>query len=168
MGKQVRPMRRLYFVSFEPVDGKFLARMPVESLLAKETDAERLAQDIALVYSQSISTMRSVVKEICALRAVRLPVPAQSAWVLGDAIFALRRQLMDHSFEIDGIYAHLVRDLGMKRKWLEKVVILRRYVPRVDHIPEGLTWGKFEHGTKKLALSLARQAESMEQDRRLA
>lgn len=156
------------FVSLEPVNGQFLARMPVDSLFAKDSDAESLAKEIALIYGQRISSMQCVVRDICALRAARLPVPAQSAWVLGDAIFALRRQLMDLSFEIDDIYAHLVRELGVKRKWLEKVVILRRYVQRIEYIPGNLTWGKLEHGTKRMALSLVKQAESTEQDRQLA
>jgi len=38
--------------------------------------------------------------------------------------------------------------LGVKKKWLEKAIIFRRYVDDKNAIPKNLNWGKCEKGTK--------------------
>jgi len=59
--------------------------------------------------------------------------------------------LAELSLEIDDVYKHLVRDLGAKRKWLEKAIIFRRYLPTQDLIPQSLNWGRCEKGTRRVA-----------------
>ena len=55
---------------------------------------------------------------------------------------------------MDSIYAHLTRDLDVKRKWLEKVIIFRRYIQEEAAIPKAAYWGMFEHGTRRKAEQL--------------
>ena len=95
--------------------------------------------------------MRSVVREIEAYRRSHTPTPARKIWELGDAIFKLNEELERVSLQIDGLYEHLVRDLTVKRKWLEKVIIFRRHLPDDNLIPESLNWGRCEKGTRKVA-----------------
>jgi len=147
---------RLVFVSFEPRDGQFEAFMSVEGLLSTESDPHLMLQEAAALYQRSVWRMGSLVADIQARRAARQLVPARKVWQLGDAIFELRDELARLSLQVNDVYGHLVRDLGVKRKWLEKVVILRRYVPVLEAVPETLNWGRCEKGTRRVAEKLSK------------
>lgn len=142
---------KLAFVAFEPRTGEFVALLSMEGLLSSQRDPELLLQEAAKVYERSTLRMKPLVAEIQACRAERKLVPARKIWHLGDAIFELISQLQELSLEIDRLYDHLVRDLGVKRKWLEKVIIFRRYLPDKKLIPASLNWGRCEKGTRRVA-----------------
>ena len=144
----------LSLVSFKPHEGHFIAFLPMEQFLSKEKDPEPALKKAAQLYEYSILMMRPVVTDINTLRNNNNLIPARKIWVLGDLIFELTIGLESLSFQLDGIYDHLVRDLGTKRKWLEKVIILRRYIPDKNIIPESLNWSRFEKGTRRKAEKL--------------
>lgn len=145
---------RLAFVSFQPNDKQFTAFLPIEELISSQTDLAEVLNKASFIYGRSVTKMRSLVAEIDNLRLNHKLVPARKIWQLGDAIFELKDNLEKLSLQIDGLYDHLVRDLRVKRKWLEKVVIFRRYLPSEDIIPELLNWGRCEKGTRRVAESL--------------
>ena len=145
----------LGFVSFEPSRGTFRGFLSIHTALEGDSDPEALARDAAAVYQRLVGQMRSAVTEINALRSARRHIPARTVWQLGDLVFRLRGELAELGLELDGLYGHLTRDLGVKRKWLEKVVILRRYIDDLSVIPESLNWGRLEKGTARIAQGLA-------------
>lgn len=145
---------RLAFVSFQPSNNQFTAFLPIEELISSQTDLAEVLNKAAFIYGQSIKKMRSLIAEIEGLRINHKTVSARTIWHLGDAIFELKDNLEKCSLQIDGLYDHLVRDLCVKRKWLEKVVIFRRYLPSQDVVPESLNWGRCEKGTRRVAEGL--------------
>jgi hypothetical protein len=146
----------LAFVSFEPRDSKFVAFMSMQQVIFIERDSELVLREAAEVYGRLIRKMRSLVTEIRTHRVNHTLLPARTIWELGDIIFELKEELDRQSLQIDGLYEHLIRDLGVKRKWLEKVVIFRRYLPSKDLVPKSLNWGQFEKGTRHKAERLRR------------
>jgi len=145
------------FVSFEPANGAFRAFLSIHAALDGDTDPEELAQEAVAVYERQIRQMRAAVDQIDALRTTRRLVSARRVWQVGDLVFQLTRELADLHLELDGVYEHLTRDLGVKRKWLEKAVILRRYVDDVSLIPESLNWGRIEKGTARAARRISQE-----------
>ena len=141
----------LGFVWFEPHDGQFRAFLTMEDIITGREDPEVLLNQVAGLYEQAVKGMRSLVAEIQDMRTHRKLVPARKVWQVGDAIFILGKELEKFSLQVDGLYDHLVRDLGVKRKWLEKVVIFRRYLPEQEAIPDSLNWGRCEKGTRRIA-----------------
>jgi len=141
----------LSFVCFEPRDGQFRAFLTMEDIITGREDPEVLLNQVAELYEQAIKGMRSLVAEIQDMRTHRKLIPARKVWKVGDAIFQLGKDLEKFSLQVDGLYDHLVRDLGVKRKWLEKVVIFRRYLPEQEAIPDSLNWGRCEKGTRRIA-----------------
>jgi hypothetical protein len=150
MGEEVTT-DKLAFVAFQPRDGQFVALLSIEGLLTGDKDPEAVLRTAAKVYERSILRMKSLVAEIQAYRARRKLVPARKVWRMGDAIFGLQSDLEKLALQIDRLYDHLARDLGAKRKWLEKAVILRRYLPDEALIPQSLNWGRCEKGTRQVA-----------------
>lgn len=142
------------FVAFEPITGGFLGSISIDSLISLQRDPEKVLSDAAQIYELHIMNMRKIVAGIEEKRSKREKVPARDAWALGNEIFSLTEDLARFSLELDGLYNHLVRDLGVKRKWLEKVIILRRYIPNPNRIPESFTWGYFEKGTRRKAIDV--------------
>ncbi|MCJ7510980.1 MAG: hypothetical protein MUP14_08875 [Dehalococcoidia bacterium] len=142
---------KLAFVAFEPTNGQFVALLSMQGLVSGQGDPELVLRKAAKVYERATMTMKSVIAEIQACRADGKLVPARKIWRLGDAIFELTSQLQELSLQIDRLYDHLVRDLGAKRKWLEKAIIFRRYLPDEALVPESLNWGRCEKGTRKAA-----------------
>ena len=147
---------KLAFVSFKPQDGNFVGLLSMDSVISEEIDLEVALGNAAKIYERSIIKMGSILGEIRDGRANHKPIPARKIWQIGQLIFQLRSQLERLSLQLDGLYNHLVRDLGVKRKWLEKVIILRRYIPDKEMIPKPLNWGRCEKGTRRIALKLTK------------
>jgi len=141
----------LTFVSFERDDHTYRAYIAIDGFLSSNDDPESLITRASKLYTSHVFEMRVLVDAISACRHTRHPVAARKIWQLGNLIFRLVEELKQLSLQIDGIYGHLERDLGTKRKWLEKVVIFRRYIPQEAMIPEHLNWGKCEKGTRRVA-----------------
>ncbi len=147
--------QRKAFVAFEPINGVYRPSMFLDDLLATDgMEFEDLMRQAASMYGIAIGDMRLLAQEIEAGKKPRRPVSARSVWRLGNRIFRLTEDLGRLSLQMDDLYSHLVRDLGLKRKRLEKVIIFRRYLPEENMIPELLNWGKCEKGTKKVAQGL--------------
>jgi hypothetical protein len=147
---------RLVFISFEKSGNKYETFFPMEELISNEKDIERLAKRAAKIYENAIHRMLLIISKMNNQRVERKPVSARMVWQLGDSIFKLTRDLEKISFQLDGLYEHLARDLTVKRKWLEKVIILRRYIPEISLIPAYLNWGQCEKGTRKVAEKISR------------
>ena len=128
----------------------------MEELISSDNDPEPTLRKAAELYEYSIAKMRSLVEEIQNFRDNRKLLPARKVWQLGNAVFELQDNLFQLSLQLDGLYDHLVRDLGVKRKWLEKVIIFRRYLPDENAIPQSLNWGRCEKGTRRAAEDLRR------------
>lgn len=144
------------FVSFEPRNDGFVAFLSMERVVSDGVEPELLTRDAAKVYARSIGEMRSLVRQMRSRSLAREPIPARMTWEFGDHIFELVHALNRLGLQLDGMYDHLARDLDVKRKWLEKVVILRRYLPTKDLIPEAMNWGRLEKGTRKKSERLRR------------
>jgi len=147
---------RLRFVSFEPNNGGFMAFLPMEEVLSDHRDPEVVLGRAVKIYGKSVQKMRHIVGGMQELRASRKRVPAREMWQLGDVIFQLVEDLRGQSLQLDGVYQHLSRDLQVKRKWLEKAIIFRRYLPDQSVIPQYLNWGSCEKGTRRVAERLRR------------
>lgn len=141
----------LVVVTVEPRNSRFRASVSIEGLMLMEDDPEPVLQKAAELYENAVMNMRLLIADIEAHRVHRKPIPARMIWELGDAVFQLRSELEVHCLQLNDTYGHLVRDLGVKRKWLEKVITLRRYLPGKDLIPQSLNWGRLEKGTRRLA-----------------
>lgn len=141
----------LVFVSFKKDQEKYIPYIPMQQLFSSDKDIETVLVEAAHLYEHSISEMQSVVAEINTFRNKHSLLPASKIWRLGNLIFDLVESLKKLSLQINGIYDHLVRDLNVKRKWLEKVIIFRRYIPDEHVIPESLNWGRCEKGTRRIA-----------------
>ena len=147
---------KLKFVTFKPDNGRFTGFLEMEAMIRSEGDTQVLLQKASKIYGQSIARMCSLVSEVQDARAKRKRIPARKIWEIGDAIFKLRDDLEQLSLELNGLYGHLTRDLAVKQKWLEKVVILRRYLPDKKLIPRLLNWGRCEKGTRRVAQKLSK------------
>ncbi len=143
--------RKLGFVSFEPINYKFRGYLSMEVALGSDKEPEILLQKSIKIYENALKKMAPIVSEIKKSRVNRTSISARKIWQLGNVIFKLRDELEKIGLEIDGIYDHLPRDLEVKRKWLEKVIILRRYLPDIKLIPESLRWGRCEKSTRRKA-----------------
>ena len=145
---------KLPFVSFEPINKSFRAYLSMEEFILSNKDPELTIRKAVKIYENSIIEMRTIVKEIQGFRNNRKLLPALKIWQLGNAIFELQHKLNKLFLQLDGLYNHLVRDLNVKRKWLEKVIIFRRYLPDENTIPQSLNWGRCEKGTRRIAEKL--------------
>lgn len=146
--------RRTAFVRIDAPERGQRASVAVNDLSILGPLPEERLREAAAIYSRHLSTMRDVLRGLRKDRESRRPVRARVVWRIGDMIFSLRDDLAAISVELDGLYSHLVRDLQVKQKWLEKVVILRRYLASESMIPEHLSWGKCEKGTRRVATEL--------------
>ena len=146
----------LAFVSFEPKNTHFRGSLSVEAVLGSECDPEAVLRKATSIYERSLERMRALLDQIEAARSSPRLIPARAVWQVGDSVFHLRDELQALGLQLDGVYTHLNRDLGVKRKWLEKAIILRRYLPHQALIPQSLNWGRCEKGTRRVAQRLSK------------
>ena len=142
---------KLTFVSFEPYKDGYRAFLLLEDAIISQTDPEEISDKARIIYENAIKRTKKHISDIRAIRASRKPVTARKVWEVGDAIFFMVDRLKEIGLQIDGVYDHLARDLGEKRKWFEKAIILRRYISEKELIPKSLNWGRLEKGTRKKA-----------------
>lgn len=148
---------QLSFVSFEPEKNSFRAFLSLDDFILNEQEHEKKFSKAEKIYGRSIKKMLAIVNEMNNYKQKHRRLPAQTVWELGDTIFELQNNLNGLSLQIDGLYHHLVRDLDLKRKWLEKVIIFRRYIKDKKILTKSMNWSKFEKGTKKVALDLCKE-----------
>lgn len=148
------------FITFEPKDSSYISFFSVDQIINSDIKPEKLSLQAQAIYKTHIEKMKAVIVEMETLRLKRFPRQAKSMWSLGDIVVDLVNKLSSINLEIDDLYAHLTRDLKVNRKWLEKVVIIRRYIENVAVIPKDFPWSKCEKGTKKAALFLIQEYHS--------
>ena len=147
-------MNQLAFITFDVSQQGIKTSISMQGLLTIEGDLDTIITRATHVYEEALGEMSGLLREREQLISNRKRVPARLIWRIGDVIFRLNDDLMKLNLQIDDTYRHLTRDLVLKRKWLEKVVILRRHIPQLDLIPEMATWGAFEKGTRRKAHAL--------------
>lgn len=132
-------------------EGGFIAYICLDSIDAIPENAEAILLAAAKEYTKSITALRKAMDKIANCRNSHQITPARLVWDVGNQVFRLVENLRKLSLEIDGLYDHLQRDVGPKRKWIEKAIILRRFIANRRQIPATLNWGYFEKGTKRKA-----------------
>ena len=147
-------MKDLILVSFEPDDRGFLAHIPLDSLVLMDGDSEVLLQKASSRYSKTVQMMRKRLEEMEDMRRNREIIPARKVWEFGESIFSLKKEMERMSFCVNGLYDHLTRELGVKKMWLEKVVIFRRHIPEKKSIPPSLPWGRCSSSPRKAAKAI--------------
>jgi len=146
------------FVSFKKNQDEYVPFISLQGLLSENKDTEVSLKQVSKDYANLVNSLDIILNEIDSLKKAHLLIPASKIWIFGNEIFHFIDKLSAYNFQIDDIYLHLCRDLGVKRKWLEKVIIFRRYITHVNNIPENLNWGKCEKGTRRIAEQIQRQA----------
>ena len=142
------------FVTFEPGEDGFRASVPMGQLDALGKHPELALKEASNIYQDSVIRMRLLLAEMDVLKTKRSPIPARKVWELGDAVVTLTGDLGQKSMELDSLYDHLVRDLGMNEKRLGTVITFRRHLPKQEFIPEALGWSQCEKSARKVAESL--------------
>lgn len=146
-------MKDYVFVSFKKVDKQYIAFASLEALA--NPNIEKQLVEISSIYTSSIASMIKSIKTLQTEKKKEHTMEAATVWDLGNIIFSLIDDLHNFGFEIDNVYDHITQELEIKRKWLEKVIILRRYLPYKLPILSNYTWSYFEKGTKKKAEAIA-------------
>ena len=142
---------KTFFISFEPHKLGFIGFVSLGVLENEEEDPEMLINNCVVIYKLFIDKLRSKLETINGFRQSGRFLPAREIWFMGDIIFEMIEELKKKGVEIDGVYKHLSRDLDVNSKWLEKVIILRRYIKDIGVIPTSLNWGRVEKGTRRKA-----------------
>ena len=147
-------MEQTAFVAFAPRDGGYVASVPMEQLESLGDHPEAVLNEASTTYARSLQIMRSLVDEFEHFKANRTAIPAYKVWELGDAVLDFIKNLRGTSLEIDGLYEHLERDIGIKRKRWEAAITFRRHLPTKGLIPESLRWRECEKNARGIAEEL--------------
>lgn len=91
------------------------------------------------------------------LRKSRKTVPALLMWEIRNEIVKLINDLRKLNLEIDDLYGHLTRDIGVSRSTLEKVISIRRYFPDRKDVPKDHAWNAIREAPKRYARELKQQ-----------
>lgn len=152
-------MKDLVPVSFQPDNGEFIAHVPLRNPILMDGDSELWLRKAGSQYSESIQLMRGQLEEMNEIKKGRKSLPARKMWEFGNSIFSLVKIMERMSFHINGLYDHLTRDLEVKRMWLQKVVIFRRYIPNQKSIPVSVPWGRCSASPRKTAKAILQGKE---------
>lgn len=147
------------YISIKLINNSFVAVIALEDIMKVDKDLELLLNKISSIYSVQILKCRDILNDINKIKSSKQIIPARKVWDWGNEIFKLIYSLEKINIKINNLYYHLSRDLNVKKKRLEKVIILRRYIDRVNNIPERISWGYFEHSTKRKATQFSKKLQ---------
>lgn len=141
------------FISFSPTQDGFSGIVDINAL--NDFDhIDRAIHNAEKIYTRYISQIRIILLRMEGYKRKKRSLLAIEPWNIGNLVFNLKHDLEGISLEIDDLYLHVFRDTGIKRKRLEKFVILKRYVSD-KNLLNGLNWREFEKGTKRKAQKLS-------------
>jgi len=143
------------FVSFEQTGCGYRAFTTIDAFAPTEKDPEAVLLEAGRLYTRYVTRIRKLRDQVEAIKAGGRKVPARRMWTIGNTVFELAGQLQQLSLEIDGLYDHLERDVGINRKTLERIITFRRYIPSRLLIPRTLTWSRCIEGTRRIAERIA-------------
>lgn len=155
------------FVTFAPREESFIASVPMEQLDDLGDCPEVVLTRVSEIYGRAVEVLQSLVDDLDCLKATRTAAPARKLWEIGDAVFQLVEDLKEASFELDGLYEHLMRDIRIEKGRLGKyrltrAITFRRYLPDKELIPKSLEWSRCEKNARGAAEQLAaRQREAV-------
>ena len=135
-------------VSFAPEGQKFIAHFPLESLSLIGKHPEKVGEKMSSKYESAVRIMGKELKKMEDMKKKREIISARMMWRFGGKIFSLVDDMEKSSFYVNGLYDHLTRDLGVKKMWLEKVVMFRRHIPNQKFIPPSISWSKCYHSPR--------------------
>ena len=136
---------------FQPEEQNYLATLSLKDLPDVPNNLEQILHKASRAYDRRIKRMRELAEENQNLRRKRTPTPAVLMWDLGDEIFKLIEDLDACGVEIEDLYYHLTRDIGISKSTLKRVVAVRRYIPERITLPINSKWSFFKGAPKKYA-----------------
>jgi len=147
------------FVSFKMEFEKCTASLHADNFLELSEDAEKLLSKASIVYKTRINAIESILNDIQNTKSKRSPLKARQAWQIGDEVIKLTNNLGKINLQIDDIYEHLERDLGLKKDFLTKIITFRRYMREKNLIPRSLNWRRCRTRPRLIAIALSSNRE---------
>lgn len=138
-------------LTFEPREDAYIASLSLRDLHSAPHDIDRRLNEAAYVYSDAIEKMRTILEENERLRKENRVVPAVLMWDLGNTIFELLDTVSSRGFEVEDLYTHLVRDLGVSKSTLKRVISARRHIPNRKMLAPDISWGSLKDAPKRYA-----------------
>jgi len=138
-------------VSFHMKDGEYIAAVPLHYIRIGSITREKELKMIANLYRKKIKEIKKVIDYLEITKSSKKIFKAIDMWGLGDKILSLVEAVNKKHFIIDGLYDHLVRDLGRKKDWLRKAIIFRRNLPKKELIPLSLNWSLCKDAPRRSA-----------------
>lgn len=142
------------FISFEPSGLKFDGFLSITAINDK-VNTEKLASNASRIYQKGIQLLKLILNKINIDKIENKSAHAKYMWQFGDTVYKIKNHLGVLGLEVDDMYAHITRDVVVKKRWLQKVIIFRRYISDGSIIPKNSRWTYFEENTKKKAISLS-------------
>lgn len=146
---------KLTFISIERKKGKYLAFVPIEGFLSNEDDLEVTLSNATKVYEEHVKKMRKILTQMEKNKAKKKPLSALSIWKLGNIVWELNSSLAMMQLQIDSLYSHLERDLGIGKRLIKNAITFRRYLETSNSIPASLNWRKCSNSPRKTAIRIA-------------
>jgi len=149
------------FVSFRMNGDDCVAAVPLREIQSGRILDENKLKEVANIYAKSIHDMKIILENLETTKSKKIPMLAVDIWDLGDKIVSLIETINKKGFTIDGVYDHLIRDLGRKKQWLKKIIIFRKNLPDRNMIPNDLKWSVCKDAPRYSA-KLILKGESLE------
>jgi hypothetical protein len=141
-------------IKFLPWEDGFTAAIRLRDVFEAPESLQHMLDSLAACYEMRIRNMRLILEANRRRKRRGQPVLATSIWGLGNRIFLLMRDMKYAFVEVEDLYGHLERDLGLSRNAISRIVTLRRYVPRLDMLPPDLKWDTIAPSPKRFAAGL--------------
>ena len=140
-------------------DLKFLGSVSLQDLMKKDPDRFNLNSEIkknTKKYEKLTEESNAIMEKIRRSHSIN-QTRLKDMWKLGDKIHRFADSLRDDGFYLNGLYEHLVRDLGASRDLLKRVIIFRSHFPSCSLIPNNMLWKEVRDAPRTSAQELQKR-----------
>lgn len=141
-------------VRFTPHDTGFRASVAIEDLASLAPDPSKRLENAARRYQHAIDQILPWRERMAQRKNQRQSTTAREAWLLGDIILRLRKDLADAGFAVVDLYASLAAHAGIPY-WSKRFETFRLHLDVPDLIPKTLAWGAVKSRARVAARAIA-------------
>ena len=140
-------------VSFKKRGASVQGSVALRDLALLPSDPAETMRAVTAIYEEALAEIRQWQRDARTLRQSRVSLSARKAWELGDIVHRLQTDLAVYGCRLENLHDHLSRHAGTSA-WLRKYVTFRRYVDRVEAVPDGLRWNSIAKKARTAGLSI--------------
>ena len=150
------PQKNAYAnIEFKKRGGAYHGSVIMSDIPLLQGDPAETMRVVTAIYQNTIMDVRQWQRDVRELKDKGFSLSARKAWQLGEILYRLNTEFMERGCQVQHLYEHLERHVGLARKRASEFVTFRRYIDNMEIVPEDVMWNSIVKNVKSSSQAIA-------------